>query len=292
MTDPLDYNAARARRDREQAAAKADKYIAKDGSAPKDIDDDRLTEISKLSPVRSATIRDAEADKLGIDVRFLDAERKERRKADGGSRTAERPHWTVEPSSAPVFGSELLARITKRIQKHVVMDDEPALTVALWIMFAWCHSAAVHSPILLVSSPEAECGKTTLLGIISLCTPRGMMFVQISPAALYRMIEKWHPTLVVDEADTAFKENNDLRAVVNAGWTRGAGVPRCNPKHERAGILRDVRPEGHRAQGSEDPRHHIVEVDRGGDAEEAASGERRRISTTSTTTTWPTSGLS
>ena len=33
----------------------------------------------------------------------------------------------------------------------------------------------------------------------------------------------------MDEADTAFKNNPELRAVVNSGWTRGAGVPRCNP---------------------------------------------------------------
>jgi putative DNA primase/helicase len=81
----------------------------------------------------------------------------------------------------------------------------------------------------MVSSPEAECGKSTLLGLIKLITPRGHVFVQISPPALYRMLEKWHPTIIVDEADTVFKGNAELRAVVNSGWTRGAGVPRCNP---------------------------------------------------------------
>ena len=55
------------------------------------------------------------------------------------------------------------------------------------------------------------------------------MLVDPSPAVLYRLIEKWNPTLVVDEADDQFKENPPLRAVVNSGWTRGAGVPRCDP---------------------------------------------------------------
>jgi putative DNA primase/helicase len=87
----------------------------------------------------------------------------------------------------------------------------------------------VHSPILLVSSPEAECGKSTLLGLVSFLVPKGLTVVQISPAVLYRMIEKWRPALIVDEADNAFKDNPDLRAVMNAGWTRGTGVPRCNP---------------------------------------------------------------
>ena len=43
------------------------------------------------------------------------------------------------------------------------------------------------------------------------------------------MIECWHPTLIVDEADTAFRNNPELRSVINSGWTRGAGVPRCKP---------------------------------------------------------------
>src|SRR5262249_25659741 len=34
-------------------------------------------------------------------------------------------------------------------------------------------------------------------------------------------------TVIVDEADTAFVENEALRAVVNSGWTRGSGVLRC-----------------------------------------------------------------
>ena len=80
----------------------------------------------------------------------------------------------------------------------------------------------------MVSSPEAECGKTTLLGLTNFMVPRGFLFVEVSAAVLYRMVEKWHPTLLVDEADKAFDRNPELRAVVNSGWTRGVGVPRCH----------------------------------------------------------------
>ena len=97
------------------------------------------------------------------------------------------------------------------------------------MVLAWVHDAAVHSPILIVTSPAPDCGKSTLLALIGFMVPRGHVFVEISSAVLYRMIERWHPTLIVDEADHAFKENPDLRAVINAGWTRGAGVPRCHP---------------------------------------------------------------
>jgi hypothetical protein len=35
--------------------------------------------------------------------------------------------------------------------------------------------------------------------------------------------------LIVDEADSFFKNNPELRAIINSGWTRGTGVPRCHP---------------------------------------------------------------
>ena len=65
-----------------------------------------------------------------------------------------------------------------------------SLAVTLWVMFPWVHDAAAHSAILLVNSPEAECGKTTLLGLIKFIVPRAVIFVDISGAVLYRMIEK------------------------------------------------------------------------------------------------------
>src|SRR5262249_13613499 len=51
--------------------------------------------------------------------------------------------------------------------------------------------------------------------------------VDLSEAALFRSIELWNPTLLIDEADVLLAENEPLRAVINAGWTRGATVLRC-----------------------------------------------------------------
>jgi hypothetical protein len=107
------------------------------------------------------------------------------------------------------------------------LSDHEALTVALWIMFAWAHNAAVHSPILLATSLEPNSGKTTLINVVGFLAPRGLMTTGISEAALFRSIEKWEPTIVVDEADVLLVDNEPLRAVINSGWTRGASVVRC-----------------------------------------------------------------
>jgi putative DNA primase/helicase len=110
----------------------------------------------------------------------------------------------------------------------VVLSNGQATAVALWILQAWAHEdAAVHSPILLATSPEPGCGKTVLVDLISFLVPCGLPCVGLSEAALFRCIQKWKPTIIVDEADTALVENEPLRAVINSGWTRGFGTVRC-----------------------------------------------------------------
>jgi hypothetical protein len=80
---------------------------------------------------------------------------------------------------------------------------------------------------LLVTSVERDSGKTTLLNLITFLAPRALLCVEISEAALFRGIELWQPTIIVDEADVILINNEPLRSAINSGWTRGASVPRC-----------------------------------------------------------------
>jgi hypothetical protein len=186
-----------------------------------------IADLAKLSPLQYAQQRKPAAKVLGVTVGELD-------KLVSAARAAEPeaplfPHWQVEPASAPVDAERLLTRLVGRIRSHVVMRDYAARVAALWVALTWVHEeAATHSPILLVTSPEADSGKTTLLGVLSYLVRRSLRNVGASAAALYRSIEKWQPSIMVDEADTAFVENEDLRAVINSGWTRGEGVLRCD----------------------------------------------------------------
>jgi hypothetical protein len=67
------------------------------------------------------------------------------------------------------------------------------------------------------------------LGVINFLARRPIQSVSISGPALFRSIQKWSPTFVLDEADTAFTRNEDLKEVANSGWTRGQSVIRCDP---------------------------------------------------------------
>ena len=91
--------------------------------------------------------------------------------------------------------------------------------------------AASISPLLVLSSPERRCGKTTTLKVMSALVPRALQAANISPAALFRAVQAFQPTLLLDEADTAFQQSEELRAIVNAGhdragaWAKAGCVP-------------------------------------------------------------------
>jgi hypothetical protein len=130
----------------------------------------------------------------------------------------------------PVDASILLRSLVERIKRHVVIPFEQAVAIALWVMMTWVHAeVAVHSPLLLVTSAEPNSGKSTLLGVIGFMVRRSLLSVSITGPALFRSISKWSPTFVIDEADTVLVNNEDLKEVVNSGWTRGQSAIRCDP---------------------------------------------------------------
>jgi putative DNA primase/helicase len=75
-------------------------------------------------------------------------------------------------------------------------------------------------PLLAITSPERRCGKTRFLALLRRLTKRPLPSSNISSAALYRAIEKYIPTLIVDEADVVFEHNDELRCLFNSGHTR------------------------------------------------------------------------
>jgi Protein of unknown function (DUF3631) len=201
-----------------------------EAKAKAEADEQKLIEaLAQLPPgITFARQRKEAAKRLGVPQEAIDAELEAHR-----SEKAPAPlhgHWIVEPWPEVVDGDALLRDIIRRIRRHVVCTHDDALAIALWIMFAWVHDeVATHSPILNINSAEPESGKSTALGLISFLAPRCVASVEISEAALYRAIQLWQPSFVIDEFDSvlASEEKTALRSVINSGHTRGQGVVRC-----------------------------------------------------------------
>jgi putative DNA primase/helicase len=191
---------------------------------------DKINELAQLSSLQYEQRRRDAARELGIRSSALDGEVEARRNEQRGQIKGPLPHgyWEVEPWPEAVDTDVLLVALKQRVRRHIVLNDHACTVVALWIMLTWVHEiAATHSPILRATSAEANSGKTTLLNLVRYLVLHGLLCVEISEAALFRSVELWTPSLIVDEADVILAENEPLRAVINSGHTRGASVLRC-----------------------------------------------------------------
>jgi Protein of unknown function (DUF3631) len=192
-----------------------------------------IARLAKLNDVAYARQKKHAATDLKIPVGEVDKlVRKHRAKLEAEAEAAPLyEHWNVEPWPERIDGGTLVRALAERVRRHVVMTTDQATAVALWIMLTWVHErVAVHSPLLLATSAEANSGKSTLLGLLGFLVRRALLSVSISGPALFRSIEKWCPTFVIDEADTVLINNEDLKEVINSGWTRGQNVIRCDPE--------------------------------------------------------------
>lgn len=184
---------------------------------------DELERLARLPPLEYDQQREAAAKKLGVRLTTLDEEVKNARctalpNDSVGVMNLELPQaWPHE-----VDGAELLDEIEKAVRRYTVTADHVPGAVALWVAFTWTIDFARIAPILAITSPEKRCGKTTLLALLAQIVRKPLPASNISPAAVFRAIETWTPTLLIDEADTFIRKNEELRGVLNSGHSRSS----------------------------------------------------------------------
>lgn len=143
-------------------------------------------------------------------------------------------------ASAALEGSRLLDKVEDHIGHYVAFPGEHERVAAtLWTAHAHALDAFDSTPRLAALSPEPGSGKTRLLEVLDTLTPEPMHVLSASTAAVFRTIATSRPTLLLDEVDSIFgrygkdENNEDLRALLNAGHRNGATIPRCTgPLHE------------------------------------------------------------
>jgi len=126
----------------------------------------------------------------------------------------------VEPWPEPVSGAALLDELEGVLRRFVVLPKWAAETLALWVLHTYAFPLRDVSTYLGLESPEKRCGKTTLLTVLSELVNRPVVAANISSSALFRVIEETRPTLLIDEADTLLQGNDELRGILNSGYTR------------------------------------------------------------------------
>ncbi len=142
---------------------------------------------------------------------------------------------TNEP--APL--ADILSQIESFLCRFIAFRNlDQAPVIALWVAHSHAIAAFDYTPYLHISSPEKRCGKSRVLDTLNLLVPAPWPCVSPSEAVVYRKIDSSPVTMLLDEVDTVFTGGKDenkegVRALLNAGFSRSATVPRCvGTQHE------------------------------------------------------------
>ena len=118
----------------------------------------------------------------------------------------------------------MLKNLVETFERYVSLPAHASTALALGVVLAHTHTATSILPLIALVSPTKRCGKTTLLMLAGALMPRTLLAGNLTAAAVFRTIEKYTPTLLLDEADSAFAASDELRTLYNAGHTRSTAL--------------------------------------------------------------------
>lgn len=124
----------------------------------------------------------------------------------------------TEPHPHPVEGAGLLTELVDLFERYLTLGSGCAEALSLWAVATYCLKAMEIAPRLAITSPEKRCGKTTTLTLLGALVEKPLQASSISAAALYRAVDAFSPTIMVDEADTFLNEYEELRGIINSGF--------------------------------------------------------------------------
>ncbi|MEO1945122.1 MAG: DUF3631 domain-containing protein [Candidatus Thioglobus sp.] len=130
---------------------------------------------------------------------------------------------TDKPYVGAVRIEDVLIDIQALVEKYMSLPKGSSVTMALWIAGTYVYDDFLIFPKLSIISPEKRCGKTTLLEIIDALACKSLLASNITPAAIFRVIDIYSPTLIIDEADTFISGRNDeMIGIINSGHRRAS----------------------------------------------------------------------
>jgi hypothetical protein len=204
---------------------------------------DRIVEIEQLAalePIDYEAVRGAAAKRLGVRARILDREVARTRRVlgidngeddDGQGNAVRIPD--IAPWLEPIDGDFVATALAAAVKTYAVLSDHAADAIALWVLHTWVMNSFTTSPRLAVTSPTKGCGKTTILRYLNKVARRPKRAGSLSPSALFRVVDMFQPTILLDETEKYIEHGSDLHALLNEGHCKGGTVLRVlGEKHE------------------------------------------------------------
>lgn len=183
-------------------------------------DDEIIQWLASLKPLEYEKVRIEQAKAMSCRPAVLDGLVKAARSDE--SEADRLPFAEVEPHPEPIDPAILLSDVVNLIRQFIVLDTEQAHASALWVALTWFIDVVQVAPLLVITAPEMACGKSQLRDLLSKIVQRSLSTNNMKAATLFRISEKWHPSLMLDEVDLMLKSDDEIINLVNAGHHRGA----------------------------------------------------------------------
>ena len=152
---------------------------------------------------------------------------------DYGFKTEEPPaaigRTMPEPCPEKVSGPRLAREIECALRRFVALDENAYPLVVAWVVGSYMHECRGLWPLLLIRSPQPNCGKSTLLDVLERLVPRAFVTADPSPAVLFRSAGSG-PTQLLDELDGWVDRAPEIIGFLRAGWQVGRPFVRVNPE--------------------------------------------------------------
>ena len=136
-----------------------------------------------------------------------------------------KPIWKLPLPPIESSSEEIYQEIYAELKNYLVLKDDEYSIITLWIMASWLVDDFQTCPYLCLIAPKSS-GKTTVLNILGELAYRSVSAISVTAPSLFRAIEMWHITLLLDEAEFQVKQDTEagqaLYGCLNGGYKRGS----------------------------------------------------------------------
>jgi hypothetical protein len=141
----------------------------------------------------------------------------------------------AEYREAPVNPAELIKNLEKFFEERLHLPQGAALVLAHFVLNTRTFELFDTTPYICLESAVPRCGKSTTGTLIRILSHKGVTVTSVNEA-IFRLIDKEHPTLCLDESEMLAGNSERaeaVRSILNEGYKGGGQVPRCvGEEHE------------------------------------------------------------
>ena len=127
--------------------------------------------------------------------------------------------------------AELLDKCKACIRRYIVLSEEQAVILAVWILHTHAFNAAETTPYIHITAPDRACGKTRVMEVLEQLVNNPIRSGGMTPASIVRIVAEKRPTLFLDEMDSQFGANNEyaeaIRGILNEGFRKKGVFIKC-----------------------------------------------------------------